>query len=79
MCCYGKNEHIPTVEIRSVLTFTRNVIGWSRKFMENQLRHARDWAATASAEEAWRLESVVELDYTYDGVQLDREDDRPLI
>ena len=79
MCCYRRNEHIPTVEIRSALTFVRNAIGWSENFMEDQLRHARDWAATASAEEARRLESVVELDYAYDGVQLDREDDRLLI
>jgi hypothetical protein len=47
--------------------------------MEDQLRHACDRAAAASAEEARRLESVAKLDYTYDGVQLDREDDRPLI
>jgi hypothetical protein len=78
-CCYGRNERIPTVEIRSALTFARNAIGWSGKFMEDQLRKARDWAAAASAEEAQRLEDVAGLDYTYDGVQLDEADERPLI
>ena len=40
-CCYGRNEHTPTVEIRSALTFARNAIDWSGKFMEDQLRDAR--------------------------------------
>jgi hypothetical protein len=36
--------------------------------MEDQLRHACDRVAAASAEEARRLESVTKLDYTYDDV-----------
>jgi hypothetical protein len=47
--------------------------------MEDQLRHARDYATAVSAEETRRLENMAELDYTYDGVHLDRENDRPLI
>jgi hypothetical protein len=56
MCYFSRNEHIPTVEIRNALTFARNAIGWSGKFMEDQLRHARDYATAVSAEEAQRLE-----------------------
>lgn len=47
--------------------------------MENQLKQARDWAAATSAAEAERMKSVADLEYTYDGVQLDRVEDMPLI
>lgn len=37
-----KNELIPSVEIRSAIIFARSAIGWSGKFMKDQLRDARD-------------------------------------
>lgn len=77
-CCYGRNEHTPAFEIRSALTFAHNAIGWSGKFMEDQLRDAHAWTAAAFAAEAQRLESVAELEFTYNGVQLDQTDDKPL-
>ena len=40
---------------------------------------ARAWANAAAEEEARMVESVEELQYTYDGVQLDGPDERPLI
>lgn len=47
--------------------------------MEDQLREVRDWAVAAFAEEAQRMQSVAEFVYTYDTIQLDKKDDRPLI
>ena len=78
-CVHGRNERIPSVQIRSALTFARSAIGWSGKFMEEQLRDARAWEAAVRAEEERRVEAVEDLGYTYDGVELDSPDDRPLI
>lgn len=47
--------------------------------MEDQLREVRDWAVAAFVEEAQRMQSVAEFVYTYDTIQLDKKDDRPLI
>ena len=75
-CVHGRNECIPSVEIRNALTFARSAIGWSGKFMEGQMRDALAWAAAATVEEERRVE---DLGYTYDGVELDSPDVRPLI
>lgn len=77
--CGRNHERTPSIEIRSALTFARNAIGWNGKFMEDQLREVRDWAVAAFAEEAQRMQSVAEFVYTYDTIQLDKKDDRPLI
>ena len=75
-CVHGRNERIPSVEICNALTFARSAIGWSGKFIEGQMRDVFAWAAVAIAEEERRMEG---LDYTYDGVELDSPDVRPLI
>ena len=76
---HRKMERTPYVEVRSAFTFARSAIGWSGKVMENQLSDARAWANAALEEEVRRVESLEELQYTYDGVQLDGPDERPLI
>ena len=76
---HGKNERTPSVKVRSALTFARSTIGWSGKFIENQLKDARAWKNVAAWEETRRVESLEELQYIYDGVQLDGPDERPLL
>lgn len=76
---HGRQEHAPSVEIQSALTFARQAIGWSGRFMEGQLRHARDWALLAAEAEVHRFEGVQELGYSYHGVELDATEDRPFI
>lgn len=78
-CCWGRNERNSSVEIRSALIFARNAIVWSQKFKEDQFREMRDQAAVAPHAESQRMESIANLKYTYDGVQLDKINDRPLI
>lgn len=54
----------------------RLAICWIDNFMKEQLREAHDWTAVASAAEgAERGGDRV----TYDGVELDKRDDRLLI
>lgn len=55
-CCCGRYERTPLVEIRSVVTFAINAIGWSKKIRLYQLRHAHNWAVAASAEEITEVE-----------------------
>lgn len=76
---YGRDERAPSIEVQSILTFARQAIGWSGKFMPQQLQQAREWAMLAAEAEVHRLERVEELGYTYDGVELDAPEDRPLI
>ena len=78
---YGRQEQHPSVDVQSALTFARQAIGWSGKFMEAQLRAARDWAIDAADAEVQRLERMDEsgVGYTYDGAELDALEDRPLI
>ena len=78
-CVHGRNERSPSVEIRSALTLARSAIGWSGKFMEQQMRDALAWADAATAEEERRVQAVEGLGFTYDGVELDSPDVRPLI
>lgn len=47
--------------------------------MQHQLQQAREWALAAAEAEVHRLERVEELGYTYEGVELDAPEDRPLI
>jgi hypothetical protein len=76
---YGRHEHAPSIDVQSTLTFARQAIGWSGRFMESQLRQARRWHQAAQEAEAQRLQGVQVLGYTYDGVELDAAPDRPLI
>ena len=38
---HGRDEQAPSIRIQSTLTFVRQSIGWSEKFMEQQLRAAQ--------------------------------------
>jgi hypothetical protein len=72
---HGTNDRAPSIRIQSALTFARQSIGWSGKYMEQQLRAARRWR------DAERLQVVArqESEFKYDGWEMDAEDERPLI
>jgi hypothetical protein len=72
---HGRDERTPNIWIHSALTFARQSIGWSGKFMEQQLRAARTWRDAKRRQAVARQES----EFKYDGWEMDAEDERPLI
>ncbi len=76
---HGRNERYPDVDIQSTLTFARQACGWSGKYMRDHLQRARDWAVVAAAAEAALEDVEEELGFSYDGVELDSPELRPLI
>lgn len=71
----GRNQYAPTIRIKSALTFARNAIGWSGKFMRRQLQQARDWEKAEQREQ----DEHEATEFQYDGWEQDRPQDRPLI
>ena len=70
------------MEIISALTFVRQTLGWSGRYIDRQLLQARDWAEVtevAQATEARTTEPSGDLDYSYRGVELDSAPVRPII
>ena len=76
---YGRNERRPSVEILSALTFARQAFGWSGRFMNRQLRRARDWEVVARAAEQRIENDDDEEEFAYRGAELDEAAVRPLI
>ncbi|KAG0563072.1 hypothetical protein KC19_8G003000 [Ceratodon purpureus] len=72
---HGRDERDPGIRIQSGLTFARQSIGWSGKFMEQQLRAARAWRNVERRQVVARQES----EFKYDGWEMDAEPDRARI
>jgi hypothetical protein len=76
---HGRNEHAPSIRVRSAYTFARQAIGWSGKFMGRQLQEARDWLEVVAEASARQLVQEESSEFVYDGWKLDSPQDRPLI
>jgi hypothetical protein len=59
----GTNEDIPTIILRSALTYVRQVLEWSGRNMEPQFKEARIWKEV----EQQRIAQRYPEGYSYDG------------
>ena len=73
---FGRNEHYPSVQIQSTLTFARQGSGWRGKHMQGHLQQAWAWAELAVVAQEKEDKDV---EFTYEGVELDHPEMSPLI
>jgi len=76
---HGRNDYAPSIQVRSVYTFARQAIGWSRKFMGCQLQKARDWSELTPEASTQQMVENGLLEFEYDDWELDSPQVRPLI
>lgn len=72
---HRRDERIQSIHIQSGLIFVQHSIGWSGKFMRQQLQTTRAWWNT----ERRQIVARTKFKFKYDGWKMIAEQDRPLI